>query len=62
MRQRSALFGLALLLCALPALAQSDAKSAAIRSLLDNQVAAWNRGDLEGFMGAYWRSPDLEFY
>ena len=62
MRQRSALFGLALLLCALPALAQSDAKSAAIRSLLDNQVAAWNRGDLEGFMGGYWRSPDLEFY
>ena len=30
--------------------------------MLDAQVAAWNRGDLEGYMDGYWRSPDLEFY
>jgi uncharacterized protein (TIGR02246 family) len=31
------------------------------RSVLDAQVEAWNRGDLEGFMDTYWRSPDLVF-
>jgi uncharacterized protein (TIGR02246 family) len=31
------------------------------RSVLDAQVGAWNRGDLEGFMATYWRSPDLVF-
>jgi uncharacterized protein (TIGR02246 family) len=35
--------------------------SAAARAVLDAQVEAWNRGDLEGFMGGYWRSPDLVF-
>ncbi len=34
---------------------------AAVRSVLDAQVEAWNRGDLEGFMATYWRSPDLVF-
>jgi beta-aspartyl-peptidase (threonine type) len=29
---------------------------------LDLQVEAWNRHDLEGFMGGYWHSPDLTFY
>jgi beta-aspartyl-peptidase (threonine type) len=33
-----------------------------IRAVLDRQVAAWNRGDLEGFMDGYWRSPELTFY
>ena len=32
-----------------------------VRALLDAQVAAWNRGDLEGFMAGYWRSPELVF-
>ncbi len=34
----------------------------AIRQVLQAQVAAWNRGDLEGFMEGYWHSPDLTFY
>jgi ketosteroid isomerase-like protein len=34
---------------------------AAARAVLDAQVEAWNRGDLEGFMAGYWRSPDLVF-
>ena len=29
--------------------------------MLDAQVEAWNRGDLEGFMAGYWRSPELVF-
>jgi ketosteroid isomerase-like protein len=34
---------------------------AAIRAVLNAQVAAWNRGDVEGFMGGYWRSPETVF-
>ena len=37
------------------------AKKAAIRALLATQVDAWNRGDLEGFMAGYWKSPELSF-
>ena len=33
----------------------------AIERVLDEQVAAWNRGDLDAFMEGYWRSPDLVF-
>jgi beta-aspartyl-peptidase (threonine type) len=33
-----------------------------IRAVLDRQVQAWNRGDLEAFMEAYWRSPTLTFF
>jgi len=42
--------------------ADSDrADTAAIRALLDRGVAAWNRGDLDGFMATYWRSEELRF-
>jgi ketosteroid isomerase-like protein len=34
----------------------------AIRKVLDDQVKAWNRGDLPGFMEGYWKSPELSFY
>jgi beta-aspartyl-peptidase (threonine type) len=33
-----------------------------IRRVLDRQVEAWNRRDLEGFMQGYWHSRDLTFY
>jgi len=33
-----------------------------IRKLLDDQVAAWNRGDLDAFMTGYWKSEDLTFF
>lgn len=32
-----------------------------MRRVLEAQQAAWNRGDLEGFMAGYWDSPDLVF-
>ncbi|HSD29884.1 MAG TPA: nuclear transport factor 2 family protein [Vicinamibacteria bacterium] len=35
--------------------------AAAARAVLDAQMEAWNRGDLEGFMAGYWRSPELVF-
>lgn len=32
-----------------------------IRSAMDRQVSMWNRGDIEGFMGYYWRSDAFTF-
>ena len=46
---------------ALGSLAAAGEPASAARSVLDAQVEAWNRGDLEGFMAGYWRSPDLVF-
>ncbi len=39
----------------------ADGAAAAIRSLLDEQAAAWNRGDLDGFVSGYWKSGRLTF-
>jgi len=33
--------------------------SGAIQAVLDAQIAAWNRGDVEGFMDGYWNSPEF---
>lgn len=41
--------------------AQMNKEETAIRKVMDEQVAAWNRGDLEGFMAGYWRSEKLTF-
>ena len=57
-----------LLLGILPAVQQSPAQTkpnaksvAAVRAVLEAQVSAWNRGDLEGYMDGYDRSPDIVF-
>ena len=34
----------------------------AIRAILDAQVVAWNKGDLDGFMKGYWNSDKLTFF
>jgi beta-aspartyl-peptidase (threonine type) len=39
----------------------AEADKSAIRALLASQVDSWNRGDLEGFMAGYWKSPELSF-
>src|SRR5205823_1344556 len=39
----------------------ADEPDKAIRKLLDDQAVAWNKGDLEGFMAGYWKSPELSF-
>ena len=53
------------MLVALPVKADDAVTNAAakkaIQMVLDKQVAAWNRKDLEGFMSGYWHSPDLTF-
>jgi len=38
-----------------------EADQVAIRSVLEAQQAAWNRGDLAAFVVGYWQSPELTF-
>jgi uncharacterized protein (TIGR02246 family) len=33
----------------------------ALRAVMDAQVQAWNKGDLEGFMQGYWKSEQMTF-
>ncbi len=53
------------LLCTLAAVVplaprtQPDIES--VRKLLSDQVKAWNRGDIEGFMKGYWNSDSTVF-
>ncbi len=73
MRKVSGITGVLLLLVATmlpaPARAAAGAKDgetggaeAAIRGELDEQVGAWNHGDLKGYMNGYWHSPELTFF
>jgi ketosteroid isomerase-like protein len=52
------------LLVGLPTSAQppDNSATAAIRKVLEDQQAAWNRHELDGFMAGYWNSPDLTFF
>ncbi|MFN4837143.1 MAG: YybH family protein [Bacteroidota bacterium] len=38
-----------------------DRNARAILDLLDTQTAAWNKGDLQGFMKGYWENDSLRF-
>jgi ketosteroid isomerase-like protein len=42
------------------ALADSN-PSITIRAIIDAQAAAWNRGDIDGFMAGYAHSPETTF-
>jgi hypothetical protein len=53
----SAIFGMAQV-----ASPGTDDARPAIRKVIDDQQAAWNRKDLEGFMSGYWNSPELTFF
>jgi uncharacterized protein (TIGR02246 family) len=44
-----------------PATLSPEAEAAAITAMLKAQDAAWNAGDIEGFMRGYWPSDDLRF-
>jgi uncharacterized protein (TIGR02246 family) len=50
---------LTILFLAATSLAQTPAD--AIRKVLDDQVAAWNKGDFDTFMTGYDNSPDTVF-
>src|SRR5512142_726680 len=53
---------LALTFALLAGSAFAAAQTADIRSVLDSQVSAWNRGDLEGYISRYSRSPNQTFF
>jgi len=36
--------------------------TSAVEQVLNSQVEAWNRHDLEAFMAGYWNSPELTFF
>jgi uncharacterized protein (TIGR02246 family) len=40
----------------------SSSVDSAVRAVLQTQVDAWNRHDLEQFMAGYWDSPELTFF
>ena len=66
MKRSLSTFFLAMLLGAITvsALPQQDRDpkaEAAIRAVLEAQATAWNRGNLEGYMDGYDRSPKTEF-
>jgi len=42
-------------------LGSSETETDRIRAVLTTQQAAWNAGDIDGFMQGYWQSPDLRF-
>jgi beta-aspartyl-peptidase (threonine type) len=49
--------------CSAPVRAQDAAQDKkAILAVLQAQDAAWNKGDLAGFMKGYWESDQLTFY
>jgi ketosteroid isomerase-like protein len=54
-----------MLLLSSQAFAQSPKEVSKIRTdivaVMDEQAAAWNRGDVDGFMRGYWNSKDLVF-
>jgi len=43
--------------------AQSGPEEAvrAVRAVLERQVADWNKGELDAFLGGYWNSPKVVF-
>jgi ketosteroid isomerase-like protein len=66
MKRSLLVFFLAMLLAeitvsALPPQKQDPKAEVTIRAVLDAQRDAWNRGDLEGYMEGYDRSPGTEF-
>jgi beta-aspartyl-peptidase (threonine type) len=41
---------------------KDDSPTTAIRKVLDDQVIAWNKGDLKAFMEGYWNDEKLSFF
>ena len=71
MRKTSRIFLLLLLAAAAFALppriakatanAESSSPQSEIHALIEMQANAWNRGDMDAFMTAYWKSDDTAF-
>ena len=55
------LFVVATLVLTLASAAATQTDEQAIRSVLDDQVKAWNEGKIEEFMKGYWNSSETSF-
>ncbi|MFN0138767.1 MAG: YybH family protein [Pyrinomonadaceae bacterium] len=55
------IFLLTLVIFTAAAVSAQKNETAAIRKIMEEQAAAWNRGDLDAFMLGYWRSDKLAF-
>jgi beta-aspartyl-peptidase (threonine type) len=44
------------------AASDNEVAKKAVQKVVDDQAAAWNKGDLEGFMAGYWKSDELTFF
>src|SRR5207253_10744700 len=56
------MFTISALLVAVLTAGEPAKDRAAVQKLLDDQAAAWNKGDLKGFMAGYWKSDKLSFF
>ena len=44
-----------------PGQAEREDVRGAVRTVLERQVVDWNKGDLDGFLGGYWKSSKVVF-
>jgi ketosteroid isomerase-like protein len=58
---RTPLTTLFLLILTTTAFTQPSKDEAAIRSIMANQVDAWNKGNIDAFMKGYWNDDSLVF-
>jgi ketosteroid isomerase-like protein len=58
---RTLLTTLILLTLTTSAFTQASKDEAAIRSVMANQVDAWNKGNIDAFMKGYWNNDSLVF-
>jgi ketosteroid isomerase-like protein len=62
MKKLTILSAILLLFCLTNFAQTSDDKAKnAIRKVMNEQSAAWNNGDIDGFMKGYWNSPEMTF-
>jgi ketosteroid isomerase-like protein len=55
------LLSFSLLVCITISVSAQSKDEVAIKKAIDEQVAAWNAGDVVRFMGTYWQSDSLMF-
>ena len=61
MRASLLIASISVLAAGLASAATKENAAAEIRAVMSAQVAAWNRGDIDGFMDGYARSSATEF-
>lgn len=49
------------LLFAMHSVSAQSAAEKSVRAILQNQILAWNKGDIEEYMSGYWQSDSLVF-